>query len=329
MTALSLSYHKEIIPADNGAGRTEYDARLNGVYIGTFPTRQHAERELDAVAYEDARRSPPLDDAAATERVDLLPPANPLVPFGVPGGPTPQEMESLTPADIGRAAEELADFYERHPAVVKRIISAHDYALAALTDHQRAEDAQVVRVRDNGDIAVRGSKVYWVSDNGCTCPDYRHLVYGQKYAGSGAESGLCKHALCREILRLAQARRAVGNATNGNPTAFAALPAAALARALTAATKGEIAQITIDIACYRARIVAGDIRKEVVSEGQEGWGFRALTISRAAAADLARELAAFAKAHAGISVTLMLDGGASPEIAVFADSFARNVEAKA
>ncbi|MEN9933676.1 MAG: hypothetical protein RLZZ387_255, partial [Chloroflexota bacterium] len=303
-----IAYRKEVYRAADGEGGIEYDAFLNGRYIGSFPHEHLAWGELDRVAIEDARHSGLATTFDEAERIDLEPAANPLVPFGVSGGPSP-DVHTLTPADIGRAVETLADFYERHPAVVQRIISAYDLALAALAERDRPEEERTVRVRENGDITVRGSKTYWISDHGCTCPDFRHLVYGSKYSGSGAESGLCKHTLCREALRLAQARAGIADATSGNPTAFTALDAAQLARALRAVGKVEAETVLLEITCSRARLCAGDIRKEVVSPECEGWGFRRLEIQRADALELGTALAAFAKERGGATVTLMLDAG--------------------
>ena len=295
-----------VAPAADG-----FDTTLNGDYVGTFPQAAQAWNEAKAVATIEAQ----------TMTVDAV---SPLIPFGIDAGPSPDRMPTLTPADLARATEQLIDFYEDKAAIVSRALNAYDLALTSLSDHYRPAEQRTVWVRENGDVTIKGSKTYWISEHGCTCPDYRHLVYGQKYVGSGAESGMCKHTLCREILRLAQARQGVFDAESGNKTAFTSLSAAQFVRAIKALIKTQPQTITLDLTFTRARFHAGTVTKELTSADHQGWGIRSLALRAADAERLISELAPIAKTTD--TITLMLDTG-ELEISVFGGHFGFSAEA--
>jgi len=295
-----------ITPAPDG-----FDTALNGDYVGTFPQEAQAWTEAKAVATVEAQ----------TITVDTV---SPLVPFGIDAGPTPDRMTTLTPTDLARATEQLIDFYEDKAAIVSRAMNAYDLALNGLTDQYRPAEQRTVWVRENGDVTIKGSKTYWISEHGCTCPDYRHLVYGQKYVGSGAESGMCKHTLCREILRLAQVRQGVFDAESGNKTAFTSISAAQLVRALKALLKTQPQTLTLELTFTRARIHAGTVTKELTSTDHQGWGIRSLALNAADAERLISELAPIAKANERI--TLMLDTS-EREVSIFGGHFGFSADA--
>src|SRR5262245_39059621 len=101
MTApTTLPYEKVIVPMQTEDG-WEYDGYINRNYVGTFPRQDIAQTELDRVAIEDARHSGALAWSAGgiIEQTDDLPAANPLVPFGIDGGPA-SDLTSLTAAGV-------------------------------------------------------------------------------------------------------------------------------------------------------------------------------------------------------------------------------------
>jgi hypothetical protein len=283
-----------ISPAVDG-----FDTTLNSAYVGTFPTEARAWQEAQAVATTEVR---------ALE----IPAANPLIPFGVDAGPA-VDLSHLTPADVARATEAVIDFYEASQATSERTIRAYELALMALAEQHRAVEERTVRVRENGDLTIRGSKPYWISGHGCTCRDFGSLVYGKKYAGSGAEGGMCKHVLCRELLRLAQARQGVFNPDQGNKTAYAELGAGQLVRSLKALLKQEPEAITIAITFFQAQFRAGEVIKQLASDSRQGWGIRSLTLAADDAQRLVEALTPLAKTD---SINLLLDAGEG-EVSVF------------
>jgi hypothetical protein len=282
------------------------DITINGSYIGSFPEHEQALTEANHVAR--ALTQVQTIDATA---------ASPLIPFGIDAGPEP-DLSTLTPADIARATEQLVDFYETSHAIVSRALNAYNLALAALTEQYHPAEVRTVRVRENGDVTIRGSKPYWISSHGCTCKDYQSLVYGKKYAGSGADSGMCKHTLCREILRLTQARKGILDSETGNKTAFVEIGAGQLQRALRALLKTEASAITIEVSYFHVRFSAGEVVKQIVSESRQGWGIRSLTLDVENVRRLTTELTPLATA--GTTINLMLDAR-EMEISVFGAKF--------
>ena len=314
---MSVAYRKDIVQN----GPRDFDGFLNGRYVGSAHSRDEVIAELDAVARRDADHSQ-QGMIGGDETYFEFGETSPLIPFGVDAGPEP-DLSALTPVDLGRAVEALVDAYEDKSAVVSRALSAYDLAVRALAEQHKEPDGRTVLVRENGDLRIVGSKRYWISSAGCTCPDFRHLVYGTKYTGSGAESGMCKHSLCRELLRLAQARRTAISSVQGNKTAFADVQAAQLMRSLKALLKQQIDVISIEIAFYRIRLVAGAVMKELASPDKKGWGIRALALSRDAAEDLVAALAPLEKTA---TINLMLDAD-DYEVAVFGDGVGAQVRA--
>jgi hypothetical protein len=314
---MSVAYRKDIIKN----GPKDFDGYLNGRYILSGDDRDQVVRDLDAVAFRDATHSQQAM-ISGHETYFEFDTASPLVPFGVDAGPEP-DVSALTQADLGRAVEALVDAYEDKSAVVSRALSAYDLAALALAEQHKEPDGRTVLVRENGDLRIVGSKRYWISSAGCTCPDFRHLVYGTKYAGSGAESGMCKHSLCRELLRLAQARCTAISSVQGNKTAFADVQAAQLVRSLKALLKLQTDHISIEIAFYRVRLHAGAVTKVLTSPDKKGWGVRALALSRDAAEQLVAALAPLDKT---VTINLMLDAD-DYEVAVFGDGVGAQVRA--
>jgi hypothetical protein len=315
-------YRKEIIPV----GPRDYDAILNDAYIGSFPSPDLAQAELDRVAYEDARRGGLLADqpftSPSTEEIDLAP-ANPLVPFGVPGGPTP-DLSGLTTADLCRAAERVADYYERFPLVVRRVLSALDIAILGLEDHQAGKEPANCKwyIADDGTLFAhksQGGGRYLVNDDMCGCQSYWLSVKGTKYAGQGVSDGKCKHTLAREILRLSQAYRGTWSAEGGNQVANLRVAARPLARALKATAKAA-PQLTVGVMFFRLRIVAGNVIKVLDTE-TDGWGVCAIPISAEDATRLATELWQASKAQPDAAVNLFLDEGAGEIDVLGADNW--------
>jgi hypothetical protein len=273
-----------------------------------------AQAELDRVAYEDARRGALLADQpfdTPAEVIDLAA-ANPLVPFGVPGGPSP-DLSGVSVSDLCRAAERIADYYERFPLVVRRVLSALDIASEGLHDHQagRATTDCKWYVADDGTLFARkseGAGRYLVNDDMCGCQNYWISVKGTKYAGQGVDDGKCKHTLAREILRLSQAYRGTWSAEGGNQLATLRVGARSLARALKAASRAA-PSVRVEVMFFRLRITAGDTVK-VIDKETDGWGVRALTISAADAAQLAADLWQASKTQPDAAVNLFLDEGA-------------------
>jgi len=304
------AYRKEIIPQ----GPRDYDAILNGAYIGSFPSPDVAQAELDRVAFEDARRGALLADQpfdTPAEVIDLAA-ANPLVPFGVPGGPSP-DLSGVSVAELCRAAERIADYYERFPLVVRRVLSALDIASEGLHDHQAGRAATDCKwyVADDGTLFARkseGAGRYLVNDDMCGCQNYWISVKGSKYAGQGVDDGKCKHTLAREILRLAQAYRGTWSAEGGNQLATLRVGARPLSRALKAASRAA-PSVRVEVMFFRLRITAGDTVK-VIDKETDGWGVRALTISSTDAAQLAADLWQASTAQPDAAVNLFLDEGA-------------------
>jgi hypothetical protein len=228
-------------------------------------------------------------------------------------------LHGIHVADVARAAEAIIDAYEDKAAIVSRTLNAYDLAITAIMEQNQPSEQRTVLVRENGDVKIVGSKTYWISGQGCTCPDYRHLVYGKKYAGSGADSGMCKHTLARELLRLAQARNGVINPDQGNKTASTAISAAHVLRALKALMKASetINDFTIAIAYTRLRIKRDGAVKELKSADGQGWGIRSLNLSHVAAAKLMEDLTSLGK---DTTINLMLDVG-EMELSIFGDGF--------
>ena len=303
-------YRKQIVPQ----GPRDYDAILNGAYIGSFPSPRLAQAELDRVAIEDARRSglladQPFDTSPAQE-LDLVT-ANPLVPFGVPGGPSP-DLSGLTASDLCRAAERIADYYERFPLVVRRVLSALDIAIEGLEDHlaRKAQADCKYSIADDGTLFVRksnGAGRYLVNDDMCGCQSYWISIKGTKYADQGVSDGKCKHTIAREIVRLAQAYRGTWSSEGGNQLAHLCIGARTLARALKAAAK-EAPHVTLSVMFFRLRITAGSLTK-VLDTDADGWGVRTLIVSAADVAAFAADLWAASREHTEAQVTLFLDEG--------------------
>jgi hypothetical protein len=284
-----LPYRKEIIPAGPG----DYDGAINGTYIGSFPTADKAREELDAVAYKDARRGGLLASMPFDAQVEdtALEAANPLLPFGVPGGPSP-DLTGLTPADLHRAAERLADYYERYPVAVERVLSALDIACEGLADHLAGNERTNCKwyIDEDGTLFSRksaGAGRYLVNDDMCGCQNFWLTVKGTKYAGQGVD-GICKHILAREMIRLAQAYHGTWDAEGGNQMAHVRLKARKLARALKAVAKAG-SRLMIAIRFSRIRIAAGDAAREI-DDRTDGWGCRSLIISAEDATALAADL---------------------------------------
>jgi hypothetical protein len=304
------NYHKEVIPQ----GPNDYDAVLNGAYIGSFPTPELAWAELDKVAFEDARRTGALAAQPFTEPIALetdLVAANPLVPFGVAGGPHPK-LNDITTHDLCRAAERIADYYERFPLVVRRVLSALDIAIQGLQDHQSGKESTDCKwyIADDGTMFIHkseGAGRYLVNDDMCGCQSYWLSVNGTKYIGQGVEDGKCKHTLAREIVRLAQAYQGTWSAGGGNQMANFSIGARTLARALKVAAKaGE--QIIVTVAFFRLRIASGSVVK-VLDTDTDGWGVRSLAIPAEDAAQLATDLWDATRARPDAKVNLFLDEG--------------------
>src|SRR5207247_218372 len=128
--------------------------------------------------------------------------ADPLAPFGVPGGPHPSIL--VTDDALDRAFEVLTGFYERSPAITSRA----ERALEVAKDHTR------FTIRADGSVTIQGSRRYHVTDDGCTCKDF--------FVRDGVHAGMCKHVIARELWRLAQATQvAPGAPTNEPPTSWA------------------------------------------------------------------------------------------------------------
>jgi hypothetical protein len=273
------TYQAAVAPAADG-----FDTMLNGGYVGTFPTPDQAWQEATAAAVADARTL-------------AVPAANPLIPFGVAGGPAP-DLSSLTLPDLDRAGEALADFYERTPRVVQRVVDALDITHEVLNEIGAGlPDGERRFVIDaGGDCRVRGSTTYWTNDNGCTCKDF--------FVRAGEHQGLCKHVLAREILRLAQARRVVYDAASGNHLAYITIAARRLARAIRALPANE--RITLTIVFHRLRLT-GDTQSVKQINHLEGWGCRSVTLSATDARALARALWTYTVDDHELLVQLFVD----------------------
>lgn len=295
-------------------------------YICSRRTKDEVAHELEKVAYEDAKHTGRhMRVVEAEMEMDTIEVAtgNPLIPFGVNRGPNP-DLSTVQPSDIARAATALIDHYDDKQAVVSRALSGYDLALYALEDQFLPLEARRVHVREDDTMKVTGSKIYSVSADGCTCKDFTLLVYGKKYAGSGAEGGMCKHCLAREILRLAQARQGAVT-TEGNKTAYTSLQCGQLVRALKAMLKDNPAAITLEIVFYRVRLfhdTNASHAKELKSTDQQGWGIRALTIQHNNVVTVINALAGVDKAQ---DVNLMIDSEAM-EVSFFGHGIGLSVE---
>ena len=168
-TVQTQPYRKELIHL----GPHEIDARLNGQYIGSWPTRPQALTELDRVAYEDARHDRSIDALLTTR----------LIPFGVPDGPRPEI--ACTTVALRAAFVAFCRHFDRNPSVLDRAERALQIDPATIT------------MRPDGTIIVAGaSGTHTVSEHACTCKDF--------FARETAHGGMCKHMIRRELIRLAQ-----------------------------------------------------------------------------------------------------------------------------
>jgi hypothetical protein len=149
------------------------DALLDQRLIGSFPSVEQAQAELDRVAYEHALH----------EQL-----ADPLTPCGALGGPSPHV--DVSDADLDAAHADFCAFFATNPKVLERADRALDIA----------KHRERLTIREDGSVTIHGTKRYQVNDQGCTCRDF--------FARQGTHAGMCKHTIARELHRLAQAKLA-------------------------------------------------------------------------------------------------------------------------
>jgi hypothetical protein len=144
---MSTVYQKHIERAQGEFG-TEYDAFLDGEYIGTFITQRQAERRLDELAYDRASRSQPQPAAEIA---------------GTPVAFLEEEAQRRSDVLTGESHSESQD----EAAHARRRINALNKALM--------HALQGVPVRESlGDYLIasgtRGGVVHRVSSRyGCSC----------------------------------------------------------------------------------------------------------------------------------------------------------------
>jgi hypothetical protein len=143
---MSTVYQKHIERAQGEFG-TEYDAFLDGEYIGTFITQRQAERRLNELAYDRASRSQPEPATLAGAPVEFL------------EEEAQRRSEMLTGESHSEDAEESAHARRRINALNKALMHA----------------LQGTPVRESlGDYLIasgtRGGVVHRVSSRyGCSC----------------------------------------------------------------------------------------------------------------------------------------------------------------
>ncbi len=255
-------------------GPRDYRADLNGQPIGWFVTAQQARTELDRVAFEDANRDGLLlAGAQAASDLDTDPA---LAAFGIDAGPQPDAP--VTRQALRAAFVVFCRQFDGNTTVLDRAERALEI------------DPTSITIGDDGSIAVQGSgtKPYAVTGAGCTCKDF--------YVRDGASGGMCKHAIRREMIRLAQALTARGLVDSFDlASAYVCIPAPDLVKlgralskanaALAAAPESEVAIL----AANRLVLIQHDGMTVARLIGDDGGGVAHVRLD---AAQIARAMAA-------------------------------------
>jgi hypothetical protein len=227
-----------------------------------------------------------------TSEPDRLPPPDPLTPFAVPGGPSPDRP--ITDAHVTEAYERFCRFYgDADHAAIPR---GAQKALAAAKQRDRWT------VLPGGALELQGSgdDTYLVSDEDCRkkgrsakkggpvyCPSF---LYGQ-----GKHGGQCYHTITRELIRIAQIlahheAELRAHAEEANTVSPRLLPTDDLDSDLAFVTlSGDELAAACFLACGASATVrlsasGGDLhiragRRSVTLDGQDGMGACALTVA--------------------------------------------------
>ena len=234
---------------------------------------------------------------------------NPLIPFAVSGGPSPDVL--VTEAQLTEAYLRFCSCYgdSDHEAIRR----GAQKALAAVTQRDRWT------VLPDGVLELRGSgsDTYLVSDEDCrikgrTAKKGRPVLCPSYVFGQGTHGGQCYHTIAREIIRIAQtlARQALDADTALAPRS---LPRGDLDSGLAFVT---LAADELAAACFlacragtpiRFSVKGGDLhiragRRSLTLDGQDGAGVGVLDVAAADAATLRDALCPVARQIPSIQV---------------------------
>ncbi|HEU4329458.1 MAG TPA: hypothetical protein VFS21_40345 [Roseiflexaceae bacterium] len=272
-----------------------WTAYYDGVAIqqgSTSPVEARAARDAYIVNHRRHHQALPTSELlTAQEEVEPVGVPVDSLAIHAPVGPYPDWK--IAPDTLNIAYALFLKKYGSQPKIMER--AARALGLARSTDHWIIPEEGVVWVRGS-----RAQEWYIVGkpspeDTTCDCTKQRQTAEGEVLSQQPCKDqthwhhhnlGLCKHAICRELLRLAQhlSRGAIPT-----PDATVTLPARLFGLALSIASLGDGNAITIEIRDSTLQI-GGQQSHQVQLACEAGEGHGAIAVSHAVLCQLWDEL---------------------------------------